>query len=84
MSEAQAFTSWKDLYRQLLNDLASPSFRTMQSYTVSSGGAGGSRQVSYRSLSELKSLIDWVKIEMDEEQLGPYHGRTFAVNGGRG
>jgi hypothetical protein len=78
------FTTWSDLYNQLLNDLASPSFRTMQSYTVSAGGSAGTRQVTYRSLSELKALIDWVKAEAEEELLGPYHGRTLAANGGRG
>jgi hypothetical protein len=78
------FTSWTDLYYQLLEDLANPSFRKMQSYSVQTGGGSGSRNIAYRSLAELKAIIDWVKSEMVEEQLGPYKVRTLVRNMGRG
>ena len=72
------FTTWRDLHNQLLNDLASGAFRTMQSYAV----AG--RTVTYRSLAELKNIIEWVKSEAEKEEGQNYYGRTFAKNGGRG
>jgi hypothetical protein len=80
----EEFTTWADLLKQLYNDLASRSFRTMQSYSLASGGTAGSRTVTYRGLTELRELIEWVKAEALEEELGPYPGRTYAVNGGRG
>ena len=84
MPQDTAFTSWRVLHDQLLNDLASKSYRTMQSYTLQAGGAGGSRTVSYRSLAELLKLLEVVKAEMAIEEGTSYAGRTYASNGGRG
>ena len=78
MAATGAFTTWRDLVDQLKNDLANRAFRTMQSYSV----AG--RQVSYRSLAELRSLLDWAEEEAEEEEGRVYAGRTYAVNRGRG
>lgn len=77
------FTSWRGLVEQLKADLFNPSFRKMQSYTLSAGG-GGSRTLSYRSLSDLMSLIKFAEDEMIKEEGLPYHRRTLAANGGGG
>lgn len=82
MAENKVFTSWRDLHNQLLNDLASGAFRTMQSYSVS--GGGNSRQVTYRSLKDLRELIDWAAEEAAIEEGRGYQGRAYAKNGGRG
>jgi hypothetical protein len=76
------FTTWTELYEQLLNDLASRSFRTMQSYSMAAGGTAGSRTVTYRGLTELRQLMDWVKSEAMKEQFGAV-GRVYMTNGGR-
>jgi hypothetical protein len=79
MAQASSqFTTWRDLLEQLKGDLANRAFRTMQSYSV----AG--RTVTYRSLAELKSLLEWVEQQADEEDGLVYAGRTYAVNRGRG
>ena len=85
MAESRgAFTSWRALHRQLLDDLASKSYRTMQGYTVTAGGAGGGRTVTYRGLAELMKLLEYVKEQAALEDGTAYAGRTYAANGGRG
>jgi hypothetical protein len=79
----ELFTTWADLLERLKDDLASRSFRTMQSYSVASGGSGGTRTVQYRGLSELRDLMKWVQAEAAEEANGPYPGRVCVANGGR-
>jgi hypothetical protein len=82
---SEAFTTWKALKQQILNDLVDPSFRKMGQYTINAAGTGGSRSVTYRSLEQLKSLLDWVeKEEAKEEGVPPYVGRAYAKNNGRG
>ena len=78
------FTTWRALYDQLLNDLASKAFRTMQSYTVNTGGIGGGRTVTYRGLAELLKFMEYAKEQAEIEEGMSYAGRTYAGNGGRG
>ena len=84
MSEHKVFTSWRAIRAQLLDDLASDSFRTMQSYAINSAGTGGARSVTYRSLAELKALIDWTDEEILKEEGPDYLARTYPRNMGRG
>ena len=70
------FTTWSALYSQMLDDLASGSWRKMSGYSV----AG--RSVSYRSFDEFKKLLDYVKSQADAEK-GSYQGRTLARPIGR-
>jgi hypothetical protein len=79
-----AFTTWGELYRQMLDDLANRAYRTMQSYTMAAGGAAGSRTVQYRGWADFRAQLEFVKNEAIKEELGPLSGRTNAVNGGRG
>jgi hypothetical protein len=78
------FTTWRELLDRLRDDLANPSFRTMQSYTINSAGTGGSRTIMYRSLKELRELIDWVEQQVVVEEGGARSFRSYAKNGGRG
>lgn len=78
MAQNGVFTTWRDLVNQLKSDLANPAFRTMQSYSV----AG--RVVTYRSLKDLRDLLDWAEEEAAKEEGTMYHGRTYAANRGRG
>jgi hypothetical protein len=80
----RAFTTWRAFYWQIQDDLASGAYTRVQSYSVTSGGAGGSRSVSYRGLQETLSMLEYADMKAREEELGPYPGRTYAVNGGRG
>jgi hypothetical protein len=82
-SKMAEFTSWADIYKQLLSDFADGSFRKMNSYTLSSGGAGGSRTVMYRSISDFMVMLAYAKDEAAKES-GQNIGRTYAVNRGRG
>jgi hypothetical protein len=84
MAETTTFTSWSDLYARMLDDLASGSFRKMQGYSISAGGAGGQRSVQYRTYAEFKQMLEFVKEKADEETGQGYRGRTYAANGGRG
>lgn len=71
--------AWRELYDQMLEDMRSPSFRRFGSYSV----AG--RSFTYRSLSEFKNLLAWVKANADlEDGIQPYLARKGLVNGGRG
>lgn len=75
MSQTQ-FTTWSDLYRQMLDDLASGHWRKVSAYSV----AG--RSVNYRGFAEFKAMLDMVKAEADAET-GAYAGRTLAKPVGR-
>lgn len=83
MAESGEFSTWRDLIKQLKNDLLNPSFRKMQSYTISAG-AGGSRTVAYRGIGELMNLIKFAEDQAIKEEGLPYHRRTYALNKGRG
>lgn len=77
-----AFTSWDELKKQLLDDLASGVWRTTSSYSVTSGG--GSRTFTYRTFDEFKKILDFVTEQATLESRTPgYYGRTRAGNGGR-
>jgi hypothetical protein len=82
MSEG-VFTTWADLRQQILNDLANGAFRRLQSYSVASGGTGGSRSVTYKGLAELRATLEWVEAQALEEKYGGV-GRVSMANGGRG
>lgn len=74
--------SWCELEEQLLEDMASGGFGKVQSYSVST--AGGSRNFSYRTLSELKDLLAYVQSRCAMERgKVPYVGRTCAGSAGR-
>jgi hypothetical protein len=84
MSEQKTFTSWRDLRARILDDLADPAYRKMGQYSITAGGTAGSRTVSYRSLTELKAMLDWVELQIQKEEGSDYEARTYAKNGGRG
>ncbi|MDR1165736.1 MAG: hypothetical protein LBO66_07665 [Deltaproteobacteria bacterium] len=85
MAEAvKEFVTWRDIYNQLKQDLTRSDFRTMQQYSITAGGTGGSRMVSYRDLNQLKQLIALAKEEMDAEEPRDWAARTYPRNGGRG
>lgn len=70
---------WRSLYEKMLADLESPAFRRFGSYSI----AG--RSYSYRSLSEFRNLLAWVKDQADlEDGQAPYVARHSLINGGRG
>lgn len=72
--------SWCELEEQLLEDLSSGSMGGMQSYSVST--SGGTRTVSYRSVSELEKLLSMVQMRCRMERGMPaYAGRTAAGTG---
>lgn len=74
-----AFTTWADLHRQMLDDLASGAWRRFSGYSL----AG--RSYTYRSLDEFRKLLDWVKEQADLETGAPrFRRRTRARQGGRG
>ncbi|MDL2226556.1 hypothetical protein LJB86_02735 [Deltaproteobacteria bacterium OttesenSCG-928-M10] len=78
MAEGLFFSTWRELANQLKNDLANPAFRTMQSYSV----AG--RVVTYRSLKDLRDLLDWAEEEAAKEEGTAFPRCVYAKNGGRG
>jgi hypothetical protein len=80
----EEFSTWRDFKKRLLDDLIDPSFRRMTQYSINAAGTGGSRTVTYRSLGELKALIDWADLMIAKEEGPDYAGRTYAANGGRG
>jgi len=70
---------WRWLYHQMLAALSDGSFIRFNGYTVPG------RTFQYRSLSEFRSLLSWVKDQADvEDGTPPYRGRTYAGQGGRG
>lgn len=70
---------WRTLHEQMLQDMASPTFRRMGSYSV----AG--QTMSYRSLEEFRRLLAWVGAQAElEEGRAPYRARVPLANGGRG
>lgn len=74
-----AFTTWTDLYKAMLDDLASGAWRRTQSYGV----AG--QTVSYRSFTDFMALLKDVEQRANVESGSlPYVGRTFGGQGGRG
>lgn len=80
---AVTFTTWSELYRQMLDDLATGNWRKVSSYSVAT--AGSTRGISYRSFAEFREMLAWVQDQAAVESGVPaYHGRTVAGNGGRG
>lgn len=70
---------WRALYEKMREALQSPAFRQLGSYSI----AG--RSFTYRSLTNFRSLLDWVKREAGKEDgIAPYRARRVARNGGRG
>jgi hypothetical protein len=70
---------WRWLHNRMLAALGDGSFLRFNGYTVPN------RTFQYRSLSEYRSLLDWVKARADvEDGKAPYRGRTYAGNRGRG
>ncbi len=65
-----AFTTWQDLYEQMLADLASRNWR-VASYQIEG------RQVQYSSFEEFRKALDYVKQRADLEA-GRVTGRTYA------
>ena len=80
----EEFTSWRALKAQLLNDLADPTLRKMSQYSLNAAGTGGSRTITYRSLSELRELVKWCDDEIAKEEGRDWASRVYAVNRGRG
>ena len=87
MAEAETgemvFTSWRALRRQLLDDLANPSFRRIGQYTVNAAGTGGSFSVSNRSLADVRAMLELCD-EMIEREERSYLRLTYPRNMGRG
>lgn len=74
-----AFTSWSDLYRDMLNDLASGNWRT-KSYNFDG------MQKEFVSLQEFRDMLSWVKPQASEEAADANGGvplRTVARAGDR-
>lgn len=74
-----AFTTWRALYEKLREGLADGSWALMSGYSV----AG--RTVNYRSFTEFRAMLEWVKDQADlEDGVRPYRRRTYAGNRGCG
>ena len=75
------FTTWSDLYDQMLDDLASISFVDKQ-YRI------GSRVIESQDLEDMRAQLKWVKGMKDEEALADSGTTGYGVfqfsNGGRG
>lgn len=70
---------WRWLYNQMLTALSDGSFMRFNGYTVPN------RTFQYRSITDFKKLLDWVKDQADAEDGTPsFRGRTYAGQGGRG
>lgn len=68
------FTTWADLYSQMLDDLASGNWRT-QEYRI------GQRARTFTSWADFKSMLAWVKTQAEAEA-GTFSPRTYARRGG--
>ena len=80
---AKTFTTWADLYQDMLNALADFAANRAQlaEYEINTGGA--TRRFKYRSFKELQDGIAFVKSMADAEGASPTaHGRTYAKAGG--
>jgi hypothetical protein len=62
------FTSWDELYRRLLDDLADNSWRT-QKYVL------GDRERTFSSFREFQSVLEYVRYQAQVES-GEVQGRT--------
>lgn len=70
---------WRTIYEQMLEDMGSPTFRRMGSYTV----AG--QTMTYRNLAEFRKILEWARQNAElEEGRVPYRARVPLANGGRG
>lgn len=67
------FTTWKDLYQEMLNDMADRSWR-FKEYEL------GDRRVLFTSPTEFRQQLAFVKEQMFEEQ-NSYDARTYAAMG---
>jgi|Deesub1362A_J573_1020465.scaffolds.fasta_scaffold00715_4 formylglycine-generating enzyme required for sulfatase activity len=67
------FTTWADLYRTMLDDLASGQWRRVRSYQI------GDRQITYRSFDEFLKQLEFVKAQADQEAGLGGGGRICAV-----
>ena len=75
----KGFTSWADLHKAMLDDLASGAWRTLASYSL------GGRTFAYRSIKDFRELLDFVKTQADAETgVRPFRRRTYGRQGGRG
>ncbi len=72
-----AFTTWADLYAEMLDDLQNRSWR-IKSYAV------GGRSVSYASFDEFRAALEYARVKAAEEA-GSHSPRTYAKprSGGR-
>ncbi len=70
-----AFTTWTDLYEQMLDDLASGQW-AMKNY------AKGNHSVTFRDLKEFREHLEWVYQQAQEETTTVY-GRTCLQPTGR-
>jgi len=67
------FTTWSDLYRAMLDDLASGAWRRVRSYQIEG------RQITYRSFDEFLKQLEFVKAQADREAGRGGAGRVCAV-----
>lgn len=72
-----AFTTWSDLYAEMLDDLQNRSWR-VKSYAV------GGRSVSYSSFDEFRAALEYARVKAAEET-GTNVPRTYGKprSGGR-
>lgn len=71
------FTNWTDLLNQMLDDLASGSWRTAE-YEI------GSQRHKYVSISDFREALEWVEVRANRESGTAHPRRTYAKQGGRG
>jgi len=75
------FTTWSDLYDQMLDDLASGDF-TQKEFRI------GPRNFQFRDLEDMQNHLDFVKRKKDEEEKDNNGETGYGVfqfsNGGRG
>jgi len=70
---------WRTLYNQMIADMQSAAFRRFGSYTIAN------RTFTYRSLTEFRDHLKFVKEQADlEDGTPPYRARVYLRNGGRG
>ncbi len=75
-----AFTSWTQLHSDLLDRLADfAAGKAFIASSVSVNTGAGSRDISYRNISELKAAIDIART-MAAYETGAAVGRTHAVS----
>ena len=69
------FTTWTALHQQMLDDLATGSWRT-EAYRIKD------REMRYRTFEDFKAALEYVKAQAAIET-GTVIGRTYAGQGGR-